>query len=84
MRTWDVALKQLTPGAHTLRSVLRISQQSNDGFHTTEAGMYELVVDFTVAAELPGGKASNRLAVMLALAGLGLLGGGWLVVRQQQ
>ena len=54
MRTWDVALKQLTPGAHTLRSVLRISQQSNDGFHTTEAGMYELVVDFTVAADLPG------------------------------
>ncbi len=55
MRTWDVALKQLTPGAHTLRSVLRISQQSNDGFHTTEAGMYGLVVNFTVAAKLPGG-----------------------------
>ena len=89
LRPWDVALEQLTPGAHTLRSVLHVSQQSNDGFHITEAGMYELVVNFTVAAEQPatlaaaGGEARNWLAVILALAGLGLLGGGWLVVRQQ-
>ena len=54
LRTWDVALEHLTPGAHTLRSVLHVSQQSNDGFHITEAGMYELVVNFTIAAELPG------------------------------
>ena len=54
-RTGDVALEQLAPGAHTFRSVLLVSQQSNDGFHITEAGMYGLVVNFTVAAKLPGG-----------------------------
>lgn len=90
LRSWDVVLEKPTPGAHTLRSVLHLAQTVDDGFHVTEAGTYELVANFTVApeepAELPttGGEAGDWLAVMLALAGLGLLGGGWLVVRRQQ
>lgn len=90
LRSWDVVLEQPTPGAHTLHSVLHLAQTVDDGFHVTEAGTYELVVNFTVAPEEPaalpttGGKARDWLTVMLALAGLGLLGGGWLVVRRQQ
>lgn len=48
LRTWDVLLSDLVPGVHTLRSVLHVSQDIDDGFHTTKAGTYELSVKFTV------------------------------------
>jgi hypothetical protein len=51
LRSWDVLLTNLTPGAHTLRSVLNISKTVNDGFTgDTAAGTYELVVNFTIEA----------------------------------
>jgi hypothetical protein len=51
LRSWDVLLTNLEPGAHTLRSVLRISETVNDGFFgDTAAGTYELVVNFTIEA----------------------------------
>lgn len=90
LRSWDVVLEQPTPGAHTLRSVLHLAQTVDDGFHVTEASTYELVVNFTVEAEQPaalpatGSEAGDWLAVILVLAGLGLLGGGWLVARRQR
>jgi hypothetical protein len=50
LRSWDVVLANLKPGAHALKSVVRISQEVNDGFGATKAGTYELVVNFTVKA----------------------------------
>lgn len=48
LRTWDVLLSDLVPGAHTLRSVLHVSQDIDDGFHTTKAGTYELSANFSI------------------------------------
>jgi hypothetical protein len=53
LRSWDVLLTNLQPGAHNLHSVLHLSQGINDGFHTTAPGTYELVADFTVAPPEP-------------------------------
>ncbi len=53
LRSWDVVLVNPTAGAHTLRSVLTLSQALDDGFHVTEAGTYELVVNSTVEAPAP-------------------------------
>lgn len=50
LRTWDVLLKEPALGKHTLRSVVHLSQQVDDGFFVTKAGTYELVVNFTVEA----------------------------------
>jgi hypothetical protein len=50
LRSWDVVLTNLKPGAHALKSVVRISQEVNDGFGATKAGTYELVVNFAVKA----------------------------------
>jgi hypothetical protein len=54
--SWDVVLVNPTAGGHTLRSVLTVSQTVDDGFHVTEAGTYELVVNFRrgAAARLRG------------------------------
>ena len=81
LRSWDVVLVNPTAGAHTLRSVLHLSQQVDDGFHTTEAGTYELVVNFTVEAAPPavlpesGGNAFPTNALAVALGGLLVFGG---------
>jgi hypothetical protein len=48
LRAWDVVVAGLTPGAHTWRSVLHVREPVNDGFHTTPAGRYELVINVTV------------------------------------
>lgn len=48
LRAWDVVISGLTAGAHTWRSVLNVSEAVDDGFHTTPAGRYELVINFTV------------------------------------
>jgi hypothetical protein len=49
LRTWDVLLTNLKPGAHTLRSVLHVSETVNDGFfEDTKPGTYELIVNFTI------------------------------------
>jgi len=48
LRAWDVLLSDLTTGAHTLRSVLHISQEIDNGFHANKPGTYELVVNFTI------------------------------------
>jgi hypothetical protein len=53
LRSWDVVLVNPTAGAHTLRSVLHVSQEMDDGFHATPAGTYELVVNFSVEAAAP-------------------------------
>jgi hypothetical protein len=53
LRSWDVVLVNPTAGGHTLRSVLVVSQAVDDGFHVTEAGTYELVVNFAVEAPPP-------------------------------
>ena len=53
LRSWDVVLGNPTAGAHTLCRVLRLGQQVNDGFHVADAGMYVLVVHFTVEAAAP-------------------------------
>ncbi len=79
LRSWDVVVGNPTAGAHTLRSVLHLSQQVNDGFHVTEAGTYELVVNFTVEAApaaLPGTGAhlpTGTLPLWLGVGGLLLL-----------
>lgn len=82
LRSWDVVVGNPTAGAHTLRSVLHLSQQVNDGFHVTEAGTYELVVNFTVEAAPPatavlpetGGTTPTRfLPLWLGVGGLLLL-----------
>lgn len=78
LRSWDVVLAKLTAGVHTLRSVLHLSQQVNDGFHVTEAGTYELVVNFTVEAAAPdaflpqtgGTDLTGILPLWLGLGGL--------------
>jgi hypothetical protein len=48
LRTWDVTLSNLAVGAHSLRSILHVSQPIDDGFHITQPGTYELVSRFTV------------------------------------
>jgi hypothetical protein len=51
LRSYAVVLENLTPGAHTLRSVLHLSQPVDDGFFgETVAGTYELLVSFEVEA----------------------------------
>jgi hypothetical protein len=67
LRSWDVVPVNPTAGAHTLRSVLHLSQQVDDGFHVVEAGTYELVVNFTVEAAPPA-------AVLPETGGTGLTG----------
>jgi len=80
LRSWDVVVGNPTAGAHTLRSVLHLSQQVDDGFHVTEAGTYELVVNFTVEAapatalpETGGTNPSGMLPLWLGIGGLLLL-----------
>jgi hypothetical protein len=80
LRSWDVVLGNPTAGAHTLRSVLHVSQQVDDGFHVTEAGTYELVVNFTVEAapakalpETGGTTPSGTLPLWLGVGGLLIL-----------
>jgi hypothetical protein len=75
LRSWDVVLVNPTLGAHTLRSVLTVSQALDDGFHVTDAGTYELVVNFTVAAptalpETGGATPAGTLVPWLAAGGL--------------
>jgi hypothetical protein len=78
LRSWDVVLGNPTVGAHTLRSVLHVSEQIDDGFHVTEAGTYELVATFTVEAPAPaaglpetgGTIPSGTLPLWLGVAGL--------------
>jgi hypothetical protein len=53
LRSWDVVLVSPTAGEHTVRSVLHLSEQIDDGFHVTDAGTYELVANFTVEAPPP-------------------------------
>jgi hypothetical protein len=51
LRSWDVLLTNLKPGAHTLRSVLHVSEMVNDGLTgETAPGTYELDVNFTIEA----------------------------------
>jgi len=80
LRSWDVVVENPTAGAHTLRSVLHVSQQVDDGFHVTEAGTYELVVNFTVEAapakalpETGGTTPSGTLPLWLGVGGLLIL-----------
>jgi hypothetical protein len=80
LRSWDVVVENPTAGAHTLRSVLHVSQQVDDGFHVTEAGTYELVVNFTVEAapakalpETGGTSPSGALPLWLGVGGLLIL-----------
>jgi hypothetical protein len=79
LRSWDVVVGNPTTGAHTLRSVLHLSQQVDDGFHVTEAGTYELVVNFTVEAapaalpESGGTTPTGTLPLWLGVGGLLLL-----------
>ncbi len=79
LRSWDVVLVGPTAGAHTLRSLLDVSEQIDDGFHVTPAGTYELVVNFEVAAAPPtvpetGGTAlEGLLPLWIGLAGLCVL-----------
>jgi len=79
LRGWDVVLVNPTAGAHILRSVLHLSQQMDNGFHVMDAGMYELVVNFTVeaAAVLPetGGDPFPTYTLAIALGGLAILAG---------
>ncbi|MBM3238720.1 hypothetical protein FJZ31_20710 [Candidatus Poribacteria bacterium] len=51
VRGWDVVLEKPTPGLHTLHIVYHLNQQLYDGFAVTEAGKYELIVNFTVKEE---------------------------------
>ena len=53
LRTWDVLLTKIQPGAHKLRSVVHIKQDVNDGFEPCKAGTYELVVNFNVSNTPP-------------------------------
>ena len=80
LRSWDVVVENPTAGAHTLRSVLHLSQQVDDGFHVTEAGTYELVVNFTVEAapakalpETGGTTPTWMLPLWLGVGGLLIL-----------
>ena len=41
---------QLQPGRATLHSVLHVSQPVDNGFHVTQPGTYELVLNLTVQA----------------------------------
>jgi len=51
LRSWDVLLTNLKPGAHTLRSVLHQSDALDDGLGGIEPpGTYELIVNFTIEA----------------------------------
>jgi hypothetical protein len=83
LRSWDVVLVNPTLGAHTLRSVLTVSQAVDDGFHVTEAGTYKLVANLIVAAptalpETGGAIPAGALGPWLAAGGLllGALGAG--------
>lgn len=51
LRSWDVLLTNLKPGAHTLRSVIHQSEAVDDGLGGTyPPGTYELIVNFTIEA----------------------------------
>jgi len=75
LRGWNVVLVNPTAGAHTLRSVMTLSQDVDNGFHTMAAGTYELVINFAVeAATLPEtGGATPRGLLPLWLGAGGLL-----------
>jgi hypothetical protein len=76
LRSWDVVLVNPTIGTHNLRSVLTVSQEIDDGFHTTAAGTYELAVNFAVEAPPPETIAETGASVppgALWLAAGGLL-----------
>ena len=77
LRGWDVVLVNPTAGAHTLRSVLNVSQEIDNGFHKMSAGTYELVVNFSVeAAILPetgGTTPGGMLPLWLGVGGLLIL-----------
>jgi hypothetical protein len=53
LRSWDVLLRNPAPGLHVLRSVLYLNRDVDDGFHITQAGTYELVVNFRIAEPPP-------------------------------
>ena len=72
LRSWDVVLVNPSPGAHTLRSVVTFSQDTDDGFHTMTAGTYELVVNFTLQAPgLPQTGSSTLTGALPLWLGLG-------------
>jgi hypothetical protein len=48
LRTWVINLSSLVPGDHTLKSTLVVHQLIDNGFHSTQPGVYELVVRFHV------------------------------------
>lgn len=77
LRSWDVVLVGPTAGAHTLRSVVHVSQDVDNGFHTMAAGTYELVVNFAIAAPPPAlpetGSSTPMAALPLWIGASGLL-----------
>jgi hypothetical protein len=53
LRSWDVAVRNPAQGEHTLRSVLHLSEQVDDGYAVYDPGTFELVVNFTIAPAPP-------------------------------
>ncbi len=69
LRSWDVMLKPLTPGMHTLRSVIRLNQQITDGVTNLEAGTYEMIINFTVPESASAVATGTKFKVALVPGG---------------
>ncbi len=90
LRAYNIALNNATPGLHTIRMVLRVSQTTNDGFSTIQAGTYEKITRFTVegappaeAAGMPrtGAGTTWELPLLGLLAGLALVATGQALLK---
>ena len=66
LRFYDVVLNNPSPGPHTLRTILHVSEPINDGFISTPAGTFEKIVRFTV------GQAPPAVAVGMPSTGIGI------------
>jgi alpha-amylase len=49
-RIWNLKLVNATEGKHTLRYLIHVNQEVNDGFSVTKPGILESVVNLTLAA----------------------------------
>jgi len=82
-------LSNLSLGVHTLRSVLHVRQSIDDGFHITQPGTYELVLNLTVQAP-PTATATPVLSEAVASKPADVVGiwrmrfvplGGWAYIQ---
>lgn len=62
-RRWIITLKNLSPGKHTFRYLLKLDNVVDDGWNVYQPGTYERVVNFTVLEKAVYPKFSSNVKV---------------------